>query len=185
MVDPPHGDAAQQVTRYAIEHGNAAHAPALRQVERAAGARFRDFGMADIADADPTALSILQDRAAHGRLYVAGFGNGAPVGFLIWSPKDGRAYIEEVSVHPEHAGRKLGARLIDALASDAYGRFQCLSLATFRDIPWNAPYYASLGFAELPRGQAGPEHELSWQRQAEDGLDMSRRLFMIRPVART
>jgi GNAT superfamily N-acetyltransferase len=168
---------------YRIERGTASQAGQLQAIERAAGARFRDVGMADIADGDPTPAEILQDRAETGRLYVALTGERTPVGFLIWSPKDGQAYIEEVTVHVAHAGHRLAARLIDRLAEDVRGRHPTITLTTFRDIPWNAPYYAKLGFAEFPRDQAGPAHALSWQHQAEDGLDMSRRLFMSRPVA--
>ncbi|MEQ1863211.1 MAG: GNAT family N-acetyltransferase [Micropepsaceae bacterium] len=170
---------------YGIERGTRAQSAQLQRIELAAGTRFRDVGMSDIADHEPTAASILEEHAAHGRLYVALAADQTVAGFLIWSPKDGMAYIEEVSVHPDHAGNRLAARLLDRLASDVRGRHAALSLATFRDIAWNAPYYASLGFVELPRGQVGPQHEESWQHQAEDGLDMSRRIFMIRPVAAT
>jgi ribosomal protein S18 acetylase RimI-like enzyme len=162
---------------YRIERGRASQAAQLQSIERAAGARFRDVGMADIADNDPTPAPILQDRAQAGRLYVAVTGEGAPVGFLIWSPKDGQAYIEEVTVDVAHAGHRLAARMIDRLAEDP-----AITLTTFRDVPWNAPYYAKLGFTEFPYDQAGPEHALSWQHQAEDGLDMARRLFMSRRV---
>ncbi len=171
------------MTGYRIERGAESHVARLREIERAAGARFRTIGMDDIAEGDPTPADILEDRAQGGRLYVA-LGEAATVaGFLIWSPKDGRAYIEEVSVHPEHAGHRLASRLIDRLRDDVRDRFAALTLATFRDVPWNAPYYAKLGFAELPRSEAGPQHEESWRRQAENGLDMTRRLFMIRPLA--
>ena len=185
MVDPAHGHPpgkiARALTRYTIERGRTGHVEFLQAIELAAGARFRDVGMPEIAGGDPTPISILEHRAEEGRLFVA-LDHGKPIGFLIWSPKDKRAYIEEVSVHPDHAGHRLAASMIDALANDVRGRLRFLSLTTFRDVPWNAPYYASLGFTELPRAQAGAEHELSWHQQAEAGLDMSQRLFMIRPV---
>jgi GNAT superfamily N-acetyltransferase len=181
MVDQAHGHAPEQMMAYRVVRGERTHARALGAVEKAAGARFRDIGMADIADAETTPATILEDRATEGRLYVA-LADDKPVGFLIWSEKDGRAYIEEVSVHPDHAGHRLAARMIDTLADAVRGRIKMLSLATFRDVAWNAPYYAKLGFVELPYAEAGPEHEANWKRQAEYGLDMSRRLFMTRPV---
>lgn len=171
------------MTPYSIERGTPGLSGAVRAVERAAGVRFRDIGMGDIADSDPTPAGIIEDRAAAGRLYVARGPESAIAGFLIWSPKDGCAYIEEVSVHPDHAGHRLAQRLIDALAADARGRYGALTLATFREVAWNAPYYRRLGFAELPRAEIGAEHAESWRRQSEHGLDMTRRLFMIRPLA--
>lgn len=165
---------------YTIVRGAAAHAAALPRVERAAGALFRTIGMDDVAAHDPTPVELHEHRAAMGQLYVALSPQAEPVGFLIWSPKDGYAYIEEVSVSPDHAGQRLGARLIDRLAEDMRARFPALTLATFRNVPWNAPYYARLGFSEWPFAEAGPGHRESWQDQAEDGLDMTKRLFMIR-----
>ena len=183
MVDPPHGLPAEVVTAYRIEPGAASHVATLRDLERTAGARFRTIGMARIAEGDPTPAEILLDRAESRRLYVSLDGRDEPAGFLIWSSKDGFAYIEEVSVHPDHAGHRLAARMIDRLEADVRGRLPALTLATFRDVPWNAPYYAKLGFGELPLAAVGPDHRASWQRQADAGLDMSKRLFMIRPVA--
>jgi GNAT superfamily N-acetyltransferase len=71
---------------------------------------------------------------------------------------DGRLHVEQVSVDPACAGRGIGAALIDHVAglARATGR-PALTLTTFRDIPWNAPYYARLGFAELPEAEQGPQ----------------------------
>ena len=169
---------------YVIERGTRAHLARLPAIERAAGSLFRSIGMDDVAEGETTPFSILEERAARGRLHVALVDGDVPVGFSIWSPKDGLAYIEEVSVHPDHAGHRLAARLIDRLAGDVRGEHAAISLATFRDVPWNAPYYARLGFEEMPRDRVGPDHALSWKHQAENGLDMSRRLFMIRLLSK-
>lgn len=166
---------------YTIERGHLSHLRQIPPLEREAGARFKQIGMDDVAAGEVTPLSILEERVARGSLYVALASNGGVAGFLIWSPKDGRAYIEEVSVHPDHAGHRLAARLIEQLAADVHGSHAALSLTTFRDVPWNAPYYAKLGFRELARENAGPEHEESWRHQAEH-LDMSRRLFMTKSI---
>jgi ribosomal protein S18 acetylase RimI-like enzyme len=182
MVDQPHGLLARQMKTYVIERGVAAQAARLREIERAAGALFRAIGMGDIADGDVTPASILEARAASGQLYVAIDAAGVVAGFLIWSAKDGLAYIEEVSVDPDHAGHRLAARMIDQLAEDVKDRHAALTLATFRDVDWNAPYYARLGFVELPQKGVGPQHQISWKEQAKNGLDMTRRLFMIREL---
>jgi GNAT superfamily N-acetyltransferase len=138
--------------------------------------------MGEIADGDPTPASVLEERAASGRLYVTFDDAGSVAGFLIWSPKDGMAYIEEVSVDPDHTGHRLAARMIDRLEQDVRGAHAALTLATFRDVPWNAPYYAKLGFAEVPHESLGPDHDVVWRQQAEHGIDMTKRLFMILKV---
>lgn len=170
---------------YRIAPGQASQAAHLQAVELAAGARFRDIGMSDVADHEPTPANVFAERAAAGSLLVAHDDTGAIAGFLIWSAKDGMAYIEEVAVHPAHAGHRLGAQLIDRLAQDVRGSLPAITLTTFRDVLWNGPCYAKLGFKEFPRSQAGPAHAQSRRDQAEHGLDMTRRLFMSRPVGGT
>ena len=167
---------------YTIERARDGRARELRAIERAGGVRFEAVGMPEVAKGEPTPATILDDRARNGRLYLALSDTAALAGFLYWSPKDGMAYIEEISVHPDHAGHRLAACLIDRMADDLRGNFTLLSLSTFRDVAWNAPYYAKLGFAELALDNAGPEHLDSWRDQAKTGLDMSRRLFMTRPI---
>lgn len=166
------------MTGYRIERGAESHVARLREIERAAGARFRTIGMDDIAEGDPTPADILEDRAQGGRLYVA-LGEAATVaGFLIWSPKDGRAYIEEVSVHPEHAGHRLASRLIDRLRDDVRDRFAALTLATFRDVPWNAPFYARHGFRTLEPAELTPGLVRLRQIEQSRGLRTDQRVIM-------
>lgn len=166
-----------------IRHGKIEDAPLLQEIERAAGKLFLTVGMDDVAGDDPTSVSHFSARARQGRLLVAALAEtDQQVGFLYWSNRDGYAYTEEVAVHPEHAGNRLGARLFDALQEDAGRDIKALTLATFRDVPWNAPYYARLGFVECDCTSLGPGHLKEWQRQSDDGLDMRRRIFMRRAM---
>jgi predicted N-acetyltransferase YhbS len=167
---------------YTIGYGSSADAGRLQEIERVGGARFRAVGMAEIADHEPTSTEELMEFAELGRLLVARDASASIAAFLIWSPKDGAAYIEEVASDPSHAGQRLGAKLIDRLQDDVQGRCARITLATFRDVPCNAPYYARLGFVECAAAALGPDHEAAWHEQAEF-LDMSRRIFMSRVVA--
>jgi GNAT superfamily N-acetyltransferase len=60
------------------------------------------------------------------------------------------AHLEQLSVHPDHAGRGMGRSLLKAgcdwAAAAGYAE---LTLATYRDVPWNGPFYASEGFVEV------------------------------------
>jgi GNAT superfamily N-acetyltransferase len=62
----------------------------------------------------------------------------------------GGAHLEQLSVDPGHTRRGLGRALLRAAVEwsrDAgYGE---LTLATYRDVPWNGPFYASEGFVEV------------------------------------
>ena len=61
----------------------------------------------------------------------------------------GIAHLEQLSVHPDHAGRGIGRALLRAgCAWAAEQGYPEITLATYRDIPWNGPFYASEGFVE-------------------------------------
>ena len=59
---------------------------------------------------------------------------------------------------------------------------QLLTLTTYRDVPWNAPYYTRLGFRECALDQLGREHREVWEGQRAMGLCMERRLLMARAL---
>jgi GNAT superfamily N-acetyltransferase len=89
----------------------------------------------------------VEDFAAALVVLVAG---DPPVGLCrIDGVADG-AHLEQLSVHPDHGGRGIGRALLRAgcawAAARGYGE---LTLATYRDVPWNGPFYASEGFVEI------------------------------------
>ena len=65
----------------------------------------------------------------------------------------GGAHLEQLSVHPDHGGRGIGRALLRAGCdwAGAHG-YPELTLATYRDVPWNGPFYASEGFVEVGPG---------------------------------
>jgi hypothetical protein len=51
-------------------------------------------------------------------------------------------------------------------------------LTTYRDLSWNGPFYARLGFVEVDPQQAGPGHVEKLREEAEAGHDPARRCVM-------
>jgi GNAT superfamily N-acetyltransferase len=123
---------------------------ALREVERAAGAPFRELGMAAVADDEPPTIAELAAYQRDGRAWVVPDAADRPVAYLLVGAVDGNAHIEQVSVHPSHARLGLGRALLETAARWAARRgLAALTLTTFADVPWNAPYYERLGFRVL------------------------------------
>ncbi len=61
----------------------------------------------------------------------------------------GIAHLEQVSVLPGHGKRGYGGALVEAAMREARSRgYAELTLRTYADLPWNAPFYRGLGFAE-------------------------------------
>ena len=103
------------------------------------------------------------------------------VGFVRIGLLDGLAHVEQLSVHPAHAGRRIGAQLLNGAAEWAleHGGDR-LMLTTFRDVPWNGPYYARLGWVVRPAGQLGPDLAAARARERRLGLDAAPRQAMLK-----
>ncbi|GAA4055126.1 GNAT family N-acetyltransferase [Streptomyces shaanxiensis] len=155
--------------------------PALQDIERAAGAAFRDLGMAAIADDDPPALDVLESYRRAGRAWVACADGDRPMAYLICEPVDGALHIEQVSVHPDAARRGVGRTLLAHAADRARAEgLTGLTLTTFTEVPWNAPYYARLGFRTLEETELTPGLRKIRSHEAELGLDQWPRACMRR-----
>jgi len=157
--------------------------PELPAIELAAGRVFADIGMAEIADAVPPSLDRLAGYQADGRAWVTVDAADRPVAYLIADVVDGNAHIEQVSVHPSAAGHRLGAALIDHTGAWATRHgLPALTLTTFRNVPWNAPYYERCGFHALHDADLPPGLRAIRRQEAAHGLDAWPRIAMRRPV---
>ncbi|MGW3958541.1 GNAT family N-acetyltransferase [Amycolatopsis sp. NPDC005003] len=157
--------------------------PALIDVEREAGALFRDVGMAAIADDDPGSVPELAAYQSAGRAWVSVDAADRPVAYLVAEVVDGHAHIEQVSVRPSHARRGIGSALIETLADWARTRgMAALTLTTFETVPWNAPYYERLRFRVAPDAEIGDGLRSIRRAEIARGLDAWPRVAMIRPL---
>jgi predicted N-acetyltransferase YhbS len=156
--------------------------PLLQDLERAAGECFRGIGMPEIADDEPLSLDEL---ARYQRMDLAWVAAEAdrPVAYLLAEPVDGALHIEQVSVHPEWAGRRIGRALIEHPAARAAADgLDSLTLTTFTEVAWNAPYYARCGFAPIAPGDLTPGLRAIREQEAAHGLDRWPRVCMRRPL---
>ncbi|HTX11008.1 MAG TPA: GNAT family N-acetyltransferase [Solirubrobacteraceae bacterium] len=139
--------------------------------------------MLEIAAHEPPSAAELEAYVSAGRAWVAVDASDRPVAYLLSDMVDGCAHIEQVSVVPEHARRGIGASLIDRLEADAAAKNQpALTLTTFRDVPWNAPYYARLGFVVLEVTEQGPEMRGLIEREERSIPSDMVRVAMRRPT---
>ncbi len=125
----------------------------LPQIENAADARYARVGLDLVIAMPPASLTSLEAGRREDRLWVAVSPLNRPVGFALMKFPGGTAWLDQLSVLDRWQSRGLGAALIDRTASAARARgFEALYLSTYRDVPWNAPFYARRGFKEVPRG---------------------------------
>ena len=83
----------------------------------------------------------------HSLLAVAA---GQPVGFILTEPLDDALFIVEFAVHQAWQQQGIGRMLLERVIESARQMgYPAVTLTTFREVPWNAPFYTRLGFAML------------------------------------
>lgn len=101
-------------------------------------------------------------------------------GFLASEPFSRELHVWEMDVDPRFQGQGIGAGLLRACQIDARNAgFRAITLTTFRDLPWNAPFYAKLGFEEVTALDAHPRLASELALEADNGLPAERRCAMI------
>lgn len=145
--------------------------PALSAIEMSGDAMFREFGIVF-----PPGPATVEMAIAHGAdMLVAG---DPPVGFAAVMEMDGHPHLEQISVRASQTRNGIGNLLLGEVVR-RYG--PGITLLTFRDVPWNGPWYRRNGFAELPESAWGPELRKHWQAEIDTGLhDLGPRLVMHR-----
>jgi len=162
-----------------VRPARAADLPALAAIERAAGALFADAGIVGAFLAETTPAERLREAHADGLLWVATDPGDRPVGFALASVLDSGPHLEELDVHPDFGRRGLGAALVAAVLDWARAAGHGgLTLVTFRDVPWNAPFYERLGFRSLAADALGAGLRERLASEAERGLPTERRVVL-------
>lgn len=159
---------------YRVRLATPADPPRLPDIEEAAGRAFADVGFDSVAEHAPTPIEDHQEACAEGRLWVVTDGADEAVGFALLEEIGGQLHLEELAVHPDHARRGLGRRMLEAIcqwAADA--GYRQLTLTTFLNVPWNAPYYERLGFEVL--AEAELSEALAAVRREEDAAGLPAR----------
>jgi GNAT superfamily N-acetyltransferase len=114
-----------------------------------------------------------------GRLWVAVTEQDEPVGFALLSEIDGVIHLEELDVHPTHGRRGIGAALLQQVCAWAKAAaYPGVTLSTFRDVPWNAPFYARHGFRELRPEEMTPGMVSLREGEQRRGLRTDLRVIM-------
>lgn len=151
----------------------------LAAVQLGAGAMFRAIGMDEIANTAPLPDDFLRSFVRSGLAFVAVGETDRPIGFALASPLDTGLHLYEISVEPAHGRRGVGGRLLASLCDEAKARgLQAVTLSTFRDVPWNAPFYMRHGFRSLTRADWTPGFYVLRLREEDSGLPVDRRCFM-------
>lgn len=106
------------------------------------------------------------------------------MGFARLEIVDDDAHLEQLSVHPAHGRRGIGACLLKAACRWAADQgHTTVTLCTFADVPWNAPFYARHGFVPVPEAELTPGLRALRRQEVRLGLDtLGQRIVMARTI---
>lgn len=138
-----------------VRLASVADIPAIIAVELSAGQLFAgthmNWAVGEVSDPDQLIAPI-----EGGNLWVVE-DRSQIAGYLCGEPLDGSFHIDEVSVSSAFQRRGAGRLLIEAACVEASRRgYPALTLTTDRTLPWNAPYYARIGFRMLSAEELSP-----------------------------
>ncbi len=157
----------RRTQRYKIRAAHPGEAHPLCSLLDAAAGMFATIGMAEVANV-PCTTSALAPYLEANRAWVI-TATHELLGCMLLDELDGDGFNQQVSVEPRYARRGLGRLLIEHAENWARERgLAGLALTTFKEVPWNAPYYARLGFRELPQTWLGPEIAARLQQERKD-----------------
>src|ERR1044071_6368437 len=164
---------------YNIRFANCEELPLLQDIERAAGELFINTDYPFIATDDPISYELLYQQYEMGMVWVASNSDNTPVGFAVALPLDGLLHLEEISVHPSHGKRGVGTMLMHAVCELAKRKgYKAVTLSTFRDVAWNGPFYARLGFVVLTESELSVGLREVREGEASNGLPIKDRICM-------
>jgi len=166
--------------KYEITTARPKDLPLLACIELAAARLLAGHAPESIL-AETTSQEDFERSRGAGLLWVA-LADDVPVGFAqLEILEASSAHLDEIDVHPHHGRRGIGTRLVRTVCEwSALNGYQAVTLATFRDVQWNMPFYAKMGFEVI-----APQNLSSALRSVIDdekrrGLDTTRRVVMQR-----
>jgi predicted N-acetyltransferase YhbS len=152
---------------------------ACADIERSAATSFAGTHMDIPAAQGVSDRDDLRAAMAAGLMWVAQT-KGRPAGFLFGEMSESGLFVREMSVAADAQRRGLGRGFMLAGIAEARRRgLPAVTLTTDRTLRWNAPFYATLGFAVLDAAAVPPDLQVRLDAQAAAGFDPGQRCAML------
>jgi GNAT superfamily N-acetyltransferase len=169
---------------YTLRRASPEELSTLPDIEHLAAQQFLHSPHPFATELPAQSLEQLHEYQRHGGVWVAVTREGNIAAFVVCKEVDGALFIAEADVHPAHARQGLGGALFGLLGQWARARaYPALLLTTFRDVPWNAPYYQRLGFHILRDEEVGPGLRAIRAHETALGLPPESRVCMRLPLS--
>lgn len=126
----------------------------LPAIERRAGELLKGHPAYTVFAGHGLDLQTLQEGLQRGQLWVVDAADGGIAGYLLAGELCGEFHVLQMDVDPMHARRGHGRALLRHALGEAKALgYPAAVLTTLSDVPWNADFYASEGFAVVPQAE--------------------------------
>lgn len=151
----------------------------LPEIERSAGEAFLDVpDLAWVAADEVTGPCEHRRLAGLGTSWVAA-ADDQLLGFACAERFGPDVHVHLVAVRREAQGRGLGTRLMQTVLDHAFASGAArVTLTTFRDVPFNEPFYRRLGFTLVAPGDLDARLRRTLAAEAAAGMPAERRCAM-------
>lgn len=161
-----------------LQPATAADFSRLAEIELAAA---RLFPPGRVPDLDDTVPVTQLHQGVQARLLWVALQQEVAVGFTLCTLHEQYLHLLEVAVHPDWGQQGIGRLLVAQVIEHARQRgLPGVTLTTFRDLPFNGPFYASMGFAEIPSDRCSAT--ITDIVLAERTAGMQQRIGMLCPI---
>ena len=141
---------------------------------------FADHGFPQIAALPPMPKCVFQDFVLGNDAWLATC-DAAPAGFAIAGQAAGNYWLKEIAVDPALGRQGIGTALLSVVLDHARAEGRgTVFLSTFRDVPFNRPFYERCGFTEIEPESAAPGLREQFLREVPPGIDPTTRTLMAR-----
>jgi GNAT superfamily N-acetyltransferase len=155
-------------------------APLLTEVEQSGGLAFRaDQELAWLADGENLSPERYREIITDGWSWVAEDDHAELIAFITATREGHELHIWEFNVRLDRQRRGIGRRLLQRLIAEATAAgIPAMTLTTFRDLPWNGPFYQSMGFESLAPEELDARLAAVLAAEIDKGLPAARRCAM-------
>lgn len=168
------------MSAYRIRLARAEDAEAFHMVEEDAASLLRDDPSLAGTVIPPTASAAEHARIIRKGRSLAALHEERIIGFAAIRTVGRELHLAELSVARAHQRCGVGSLLIRAMMIDARNSgYRAITLNTYRDVAWNAPFYARFGFVEVENFEGRAHLAESREGAIALGLPMDRRCAMI------
>ena len=169
--------------RYTIRQARSEDIEYLPEIERSAARLFTNYleelqFPEELLDRS-VPIPKLQQAQQENLLWVASDRENIPVGFAYVEKLGEGWHLEELDVRPAYQNQGIGSALVKMVCDRAKEMsISAITLITFREIPWNAPFYKKLGFDAIAFSECSSELQALAIAENQQGLRQDKRVIM-------